>query len=125
MEQTTSATMQYFIRKPDRLGDTVCVELIGDLDLVSVKQVSEPIQEAVADVIRGPETSTLTIDLQNVEFIDSAGLMVLLTAHKQLHDCGRSISIILAERSQPQRVLRLGRFESIMKTVMVPSHSER
>ena len=64
--------------------------------------------------VNGSEKSSVIVDLSRVDFIDSAGLALLVEARKKLSPEGRSLSILLTQGRQPERVLKLGRFDTIM-----------
>ena len=49
-----------------------------------------------------------------VDFIDSAGLALLVEARKKLAPEGRVLNVLLTPSRQPERVLKLGRFDTIM-----------
>ena len=58
--------------------------------------------------------AAVIVDLSRVDFIDSAGLALLVEARKRLAPDGRSLHILLTAGRQPERVLKLGRFDTIM-----------
>ena len=70
--------------------------------------------QGVSDVMDGPDDRAMTIDLTLVEFIDSCGLAVLLKARNSTRDGGRDFKVVLGRDSQPARVMRLGRFDTLM-----------
>lgn len=85
------------------------VSISGDLDLVTITPLGERIKEAA-----GQSAGGFTLDLQGVEYIDSAGLALLVKTHKRLETGGRSVTIVVRPGSQPDRVLTLGRFGSLL-----------
>ena len=88
----------------------VLVEAIGEVDLTTATQLREPLMEAV----NGTQVSPVIVDLSRVDFIDSAGLALLVEARKRLAPEGRILNILLTPGRQPERVLKLGRFDTIM-----------
>ena len=64
--------------------------------------------------VNSGEKSPVIVDLSHVDFIDSAGLALLVEARKKLSPEGRSLSVLLTPSRQPERVLKLGRFDTIM-----------
>ena len=86
------------------------VEAVGEVDLTTAPQLRESLMTAV----NGSEKSPVIVDLSRVDFIDSAGLALLVEARKKLSPEGRSLSILLTQGRQPERVLKLGRFDTIM-----------
>jgi anti-sigma B factor antagonist len=86
------------------------VEAVGEVDLTTAPQLREPLMEAVV----GTQKTTVIVDLSRVDFIDSAGLALLVEARKRLAPEGRTLNILLTPGRQPERVLKLGRFDTIM-----------
>ncbi len=86
------------------------VEAVGEVDLTTATQLREPLMEAVT----GAEKSPVIVDLSQVDFIDSAGLALLVEARKRLAPEGRTLNVLLTQGRQPERVLKLGRFDTIM-----------
>jgi len=89
------------------------IEAAGEVDLTTVLQLREPVLKAVSST----DTSTVIVDLRHVDFIDSAGLALLVEARKRLAPDGRALYILLTRGRQPERVLRLGRFDTIINLV--------
>ena len=86
------------------------IEAVGEVDLTTVLQLREPVLEAV----NGAQKNPVIVDLSRVDFIDSAGLALLVEARKRLAPDARPLHILLTPGRQPERVLRLGRFDTIM-----------
>ena len=87
------------------------IQAQGEVDLTTAPQL----REAVMEMVNRTEKSPLVIDLSLVDFIDSAGLALLVEARKRLAPDGRTLNILLTAGRQPERVLKLGRFDTIMK----------
>ena len=86
------------------------IEAVGEVDLTTASQLREALLAAVGD----SEKPGIIVDLSKVDFIDSAGLALLVEARKRLSPDGRTLSILLTPGRQPERVLKLGRFDTIM-----------
>ena len=86
------------------------VEAVGEVDLTTAPQLRESLMAAV----NGAEKTAVIVDLSRVDFIDSAGLALLVEARKKLSPEGRTLNILLTPGRQPERVLKLGRFDTIM-----------
>ncbi len=86
------------------------IQAVGEVDLTTAPQLKALLMEAVS----GPEKSAIIVDLSQVDFIDSAGLALLVEARKRLSQEQRPLHILLTPGRQPERVLRLGRFDTIM-----------
>jgi anti-anti-sigma factor len=65
-------------------GATAEVALTGDLDMAAAFKLEPAIERVVSD----HEVDKLVMDLAGIEFIDSAGLGSLLSAHQRLSDLG-------------------------------------
>jgi len=89
------------------------IEVVGEVDLTTVSLLREPL---LSQVTKSP-ASNVVVDLTRVDFIDSAGLALLVEARKRLATDGRSLYLVIAPGRQPERVLRLVRFDTIMKLV--------
>ena len=59
-------------------GDALTVCLVGRLDTVTAPELEASLKESVEDA------KTLTLDLEKLEYMSSAGLRVLLSAQKQM-----------------------------------------
>ena len=86
------------------------VEAVGEVDLTTAPQL----REVLLAVVSGEVKSAVIVDLSKVDFIDSAGLALLVEARKRLSPEGRTLNILLSPGRQPERVLKLGRFDTIM-----------
>lgn len=95
-------------------ADGVLVTAAGEVDLYTVASFEPPIMKGVSDLVSEPCDRGLTVDLTNVEFIDSCGLAVLLKARNSTREDGRAFHVVLGRNTQPARVMRLGRFDVIM-----------
>ena len=86
------------------------IEAVGEVDLTTAPQLREALLGAVGHTGK----SGVIVDLSKVDFIDSAGLALLVEARKRLSPEGRTLSVLLTPGRQPERVLKLGRFDTIM-----------
>lgn len=102
-----AAQLTVNVRQTDK---GVCVEAVGEVDLTTAPQLREALMEAS----QGEQKTALIADLSRVDFIDSAGLALLVEARKRLAPDGRKLHVLLTQGRQPERVLKLGRFDTIM-----------
>ena len=86
------------------------IQAVGEVDLTTAPQLRAPLLDAVLNGGQKP----VIVDLSQVDFIDSAGLALLVEARKKLHEHSRPLHILLTPGRQPERVLKLGRFDTIM-----------
>lgn len=68
---------------------TVTLVLSGELDLVS-----SPILEEALDDANGSDAELIVVDLRKLEFMDSTGLHLLVTAQHRAHDGGRRFAVV-------------------------------
>ena len=73
----------------------------GELDLAS----SPALEEELARV-EDSDSRIVIIDLRELEFMDSAGLSVLVKAHQRAHETGQRFGLVKG-RPQVQRLLTL------------------
>jgi anti-sigma B factor antagonist len=84
-------------REPDR----AVVALHGELDLASAPLLQSELESAEAG-----GTALLVLDVQELDFIDSTGLRVILSAHKRAQERGREFALTRIQQ-QLQRLLTI------------------
>lgn len=93
--------------------DGLCVVAAqGDVDLLTTTTLRHAL-EAACD---GPENgaTVVAVDMRQVPFIDSAGLALLVEMRKKyIKKC--QLALVIEKSSQPERVLKLGRFDTFLK----------
>ena len=67
----------------DQKGSSLTIALEGRLDTTTAPQLDETLKESLAGV------NDLTLDLEKLEYISSAGLRVLLSANKTMSRQGK------------------------------------
>jgi anti-anti-sigma factor len=97
--------------------DGVTVELAGQADLNALSILHSAVVGAAEETLAVPGHKDLTVDLRQVDYIDSAGLSVLVAAAKALTPASGHIRVLVADGGQPDRALRLVRFDAIMAIV--------
>jgi anti-sigma B factor antagonist len=94
--------------------DRAVLSLRGELDLASVPLLQGEIEGsevAAADIV--------VLDLQELEFIDSTGLRVLLSAHERSHERGQEFAITPGSQ-QVQRLLSITRVDEHLRVIASP-----
>lgn len=76
------------------------LKLTGDLDVFLKSKLQTELQRLAGDGI-------LVLDLRDVRFIDSAGLTVLVDAHKRASRGGGAVRLIVKEDQQVYRILQI------------------
>jgi anti-sigma B factor antagonist len=90
------------LRVATRVGpDRIVLELHGELDLVGAPLLAEEIERAETD-----GRPSLVLDMQDLQFIDSAGLRVILSAHERAGERGEEFAVTPGP-AQVQRLLAI------------------
>lgn len=89
-----------------RHADEITIEVVGRLDTTTAPALDKTISEDVAD------TQRLTLDLQGLEYISSAGLRVLLSAQKKLRRNGALT--VKNVRAEVMEILEMTGFADIL-----------
>ena len=82
----------------------------GDLDLATAPRLRQELVDASAS---GP--GLVVLDLENVEFLDSVALSVIIGGHKRLQHHGARLHLA-APRAIVRRVLELTRIDALIPT---------
>jgi anti-sigma B factor antagonist len=84
-----------------RTGDDVVLVLVGELDPHTAPTLRGHIDREVSD-----STATLVLDVAGLLFIDSSGLRVIISAHKEMADRGGQL-ILRSPSGNTQRLLEI------------------
>jgi len=79
----------------------VVLELHGELDLAGAPLLQEEI-----DTAEGQAPAMLVLDLEDLAFIDSSGLRVILSAHERAKERGHAFALTRGSQ-QVQRLLTI------------------
>ena len=88
----------------------------GDVDLCTTPTLRQALEDVCS---RRTEPGTVAVDIRQVPFIDSAGLALLVEIRKRYYEKCR-LALIIERGSQPERVLRLGRFDTFLQVRYAP-----
>lgn len=91
------------------------VRLEGELDMVTAPALEDVLGDAVDGV-------ALTIDLRALEFMDCAGLQVLLAASERARNAGRRLEVIPGAGA-PARLLRLCELDGALACTSSPTEA--
>jgi anti-anti-sigma factor len=91
--------------------DRIVLELHGELDLAGAPLLSSALDRAETD-----ERGILVLDLEDLEFIDSAGLRVILAAHERARARGAELALTPGPR-QVQRLLTIAGVSGHLQTI--------
>ena len=95
-------------------GSAAVVAVSGELDLRTSPRLEEQLTRAFD---AGAEL--VILDLRQIEFMDSTGLRVLLTAHQRAHETGRRFALVRGA-DQVERVLTLTGVRDLLTVVDAP-----
>jgi anti-sigma B factor antagonist len=95
------------VQRREREGWTV-LAVIGELDLAAVPRVRQLVQQALRPVDSGSGTTgsapRIILDLSSVDFLDSAGLGVVLGVVRRARQAGGEAAVVLVAPSPAARV---------------------
>ena len=112
--------MQQFAVSPEFFCDVrrdqerVVVRVVGELDFAVAAHVAETLDE----LLEGG-SSRVVVDLKGLDFMDSAGVHMLVSAHHAARRRGCALSLIRGSRNV-DRVFRLTRTDSLFAVADVP-----
>ena len=87
------------------------VAATGDVDLCTAPLLRQALVSAFA---QPAPSGTIALDMRDVGFIDSAGLALLVEIRKMFYDKTK-LALLVQKGSQPERVLKLGRFDTFLQ----------
>lgn len=85
----------------------LCLKVIGRLDTTTAPQLEETIKTSLAGVVH------LTMDFSSLEYISSAGLRVLLSAHKTMKKQEGSM-VVRGSNEEVREVFTITGFDRIL-----------
>jgi anti-anti-sigma factor len=88
------------VRETD-LGDVALADLSGELDLTNTDELERRLDELAADA------ASVVLDLNRVQFLDSAALHVLFSLARRLDTEGRGCGIVLGEEAPIARAISI------------------
>jgi anti-anti-sigma factor len=95
-------------------SDRVVIELHGELDLLGTPLLEREIERADVD-----SRGILVLDLQGLEFVDSAGLRVILATHERARRHGQEFALTKGPE-QVQRLLRIAGLDDHLRMIDAP-----
>jgi anti-anti-sigma factor len=93
--------------------DRVVLELHGELDLLGAPVLQKQIEQADAS------RPILVLDLQDLQFVDSAGLRVVLAAHESTRQRGQEL-VLTKGSDQVQRLLAIVGVDAHLRVIDAP-----
>jgi anti-sigma B factor antagonist len=103
-----------FDLKIEQRGDAVHVVMSGELDISTAQRLEEDLKRVEAD-----KPATTVLDLQQLSFMDSTGLRLLIMADSRARAEDRRL-VIVQGNEMVQRVMRLTRLDERLNIVADP-----
>lgn len=94
-----------------RVGRIITIAVDGELDLLTAPKLAAHIDELIR-----AEPGDVVLDLTNTQFIDSAGLAILLNVQRRLERRGGQLKVI-CDDGPVMRVIELARLEEALGVV--------
>lgn len=94
--------------------DRVVLALHGELDLVGA-----PLLQAEVDDPAVEAAPMIVLDLEDLQFIDSSGLRVILSAHERARERGQAFALTRGSQ-QVQRLLSIAGVSGHLKIIASP-----
>jgi anti-sigma B factor antagonist len=95
-------------------SDRVVLGLHGELDLLGAPLLQKEIESAEA-----AERGIVVLDLQDLQFIDSAGLRVILAAHERSQQHGQELALTPGTE-QVQRLFTIAGVNEHLRIILSP-----
>ena len=111
---TESTVNSDFSAEQHNQGDAAVVAVSGELDLRTSPELEKRLTRAFD---AGAEL--VILDLRRIEFMDSTGLRVVLSAHRRAHETGRRFALVRGA-DQVERVLTLTGVRDLLTVVDAP-----
>lgn len=111
MESVTVSSQGHFHIDVHQAPDRVVLRLHGELDLAGAPALAAQIQKAEAN-----NHAALVLDLEDLSFIDSSGLRVILTAHERAQQRKAEFAVTRGSQ-QVQRLLTTAGVGDYLNTV--------
>jgi len=89
-------------------GGTTVVTVSGEVDLQTALRLAAALEEA-----RATAGASIVVDLSTVDFLDSSGLGVLVTAHRETESAGRQLRLV-RPRPAVGKVLTITRMSEVI-----------
>jgi len=94
--------------------DRVVLSLHGELDLASAPLLQDEIESAEAE-----DATLVVLDLDDLEFIDSTGLRIILSAHERSQERGQMLALTRGSQ-QVQRLMSITRAGEHLRIIESP-----
>jgi anti-sigma B factor antagonist len=93
-------------------SDRVVLELHGELDLLGAPSLQEQIEKVEADT-----PGIVVLDLEDLQFVDSAGLRVILAAHERARLQGKGLALTQGSE-QVQRLFTIAGVDKHLRIIV-------
>jgi anti-anti-sigma factor len=90
-------------------GDTVCITLKGEIDMANATLVEDEVADAITN-----QMTTVSIDLTEVTYLDSAGLRILFGLVDRLPTLQIDLELVASLTSPARRVIELSGLAAVV-----------
>jgi anti-anti-sigma factor len=104
-----------FAMREHRAGRIITVIVEGELDLLTAPKLVAGVNQLLR-----VEPADVVLDLGETQFIDSAGLAILLNLQRRLAHRGRRLRVVCDE-GPVRRVIEMARLEETLGVVPIPT----
>jgi anti-sigma B factor antagonist len=120
MAEEASSNDEHFRTEVSRAADRVVVKLFGELDLATAPQLRETLVSIGSDL-----AIEVVLDLEELKFIDSVGLSVVIAEHKRLHASGGAL-VIQYPSTRTRKLFDVSGLSSYLtiRPIIVPNEME-
>lgn len=87
-----------FTTETERRGNTVLITLIGHLDCAAAAELRQALRDVTSDA------AVLMVDLHQMPFMDTSGLLLLLDLHRRAECLGLRV-LAVGWQAQPQQLM--------------------
>lgn len=94
--------------------DRIVLGLHGELDLLGAPLLQKELEKVEADA-----AGIVVLDLQDLQFVDSAGLRVILAAHERSHQHGQELALTPGSE-QVQRLFTIAGVNEHLRIILSP-----
>jgi anti-anti-sigma factor len=87
-------------------GGVIVATVRGEVDVSNVTQIGRELMEIPNQALG------LVVDLEHIDYLDSAGIALLYELHLRLERRGQALAVVAPRRGTPRRVLELTAFSA-------------
>jgi anti-anti-sigma factor len=102
-----------FTVEVERDGESLALRVHGELDISSAERLVDAYEKDLEGV------TAVTVDLSDLDFIDSSGIRAVLTVKRRCDAAGQRM-VLISGREEVDRVIRMVRLDDSIEVVPGP-----